>query len=190
MHHTYSYFYCLFPIPYCLQIIYKPKCCAKIYIYNPPKIVTYKESNLGITIKYPQSWQRQDIGNIFTKELVKFLSLLGKQDNFEEKVVLSIEDYPGSLEQSKDDFTKEINKALSAAEIIETTPITLGFKPAFKIIYTGKDEEKNLNLKNLQIWTLKANKAYIITYTAEQKDYDKFLPELKNMIKTFEISEQ
>ena len=101
---------------------------------------------------------------------------------------MSIEDYSGSLEQSKDDFTKEINQRLSAAEIIETTSTTLAFKPAFKIIYTGKYQENNLNLKNLQIWTLKANKAYIITYSAEQEDYDKYIPVVEEMIKTFEIN--
>lgn len=147
---------------------------------------TYKQSNLGITIKYPQSWQRQNIDNIFTKELVTFLSPQSGADNFQEKVTLSVEDYSGSLEQSKEDFTKEINQ-ISAAEIIETSSTTLAFKPAFKIIYTGKDRENNLDLKNLQIWTLKANKAYIITYSAEQEDYDKFIPVVEEMIKTFEI---
>ncbi len=148
---------------------------------------TYQESNLGITIKYPQSWQRQNIDNIFTKELVTFVSPQSGADNFQEKVTLSVEDYSGSLEQSKEDFTKEINQSLSAAEIIETTSTTLAFKPAFKIIYTGKDRENNLDLKNLQIWTLKANKAYIITYSAEQEDYDKYISTVEEIIKTFEI---
>jgi serine/threonine-protein kinase len=147
---------------------------------------TYQESNLGIIVKYPQSWQRQNIDNIFTKELVTFLSPQSGADNFQEKVTLSIEDYSGSLEQSKDDFTKEINQ-ISAAEIIETSSTTFAFRPAFKIIYTGKDRENNLDLKNLQIWTLKANKAYIITYSAEQEDYDKFIPTVEEIIKTFEI---
>ncbi len=152
---------------------------------------TYDKSNLGITIKYPQNWERQDINNIFTKELVSFsIPQSEDKDNFKEKVVLSIEEYSKSLNQSKDDFTKEINKALSAVEIVETTPTTLAYKPAFKIIYTGKDEEKKLNLKNLQIWTLKNNKAYIITYSAEQEDYDKYIATVEEMIKTFEISEQ
>ncbi|MGB3637025.1 MAG: hypothetical protein WBA39_05465 [Rivularia sp. (in: cyanobacteria)] len=98
------------------------------------------------------------------------------------------------MNQSAYDFTKEINQRLSAAEIIETNSTTLAYKPAFKIIYTGKDQEQNLtlnlNLKNLQIWTLKANKAYIIIYTAEQEDYDKYIPVVEEIIKTFEISEQ
>ena len=146
----------------------------------------YKDSDSEIAIKYPQSWQGQKTNNIFTKEVVTFLSPLGDRDNFQEKVILSIEDYSGTLNQSKDDFTKEINK-LSAVEIIETTPTTLAFRPALKTVYTWKNEEQNLNLKNLQIWTLKNNKAYIITYTAKQNDYDKFMPIVEKMIKTFAI---
>lgn len=147
----------------------------------------YEQSNLRITIKYPQNWQRQDIDNFITKEVVAFLSPQSGNDNFQEKVILSIEDYSGSLEQSKDDFTKEINQTISAVNIIETSSTTFAFKPAFQIIYKWKDEENNLDLKNLQIWTLKGNKAYILTYTAEEEDYDKFVPVVEKMIKTFEI---
>ena len=148
---------------------------------------TYEQSNLGITIKYPQSWQRQDIDNIFTKEVVTFLSPLQDKDKFQEKVILSVEDYSGSLNQSKNDFTKEIKERLSAAKIIQVSSTTLAYKPAFQIIYTGKDEEKDLKLKNWQIWTLQSNKAYIITYTAQQEEYDKFIPAVEEIIKSFEI---
>ncbi|AFY56809.1 serine/threonine protein kinase [Rivularia sp. PCC 7116] len=149
---------------------------------------TYQKSNLGITIKFPQNWQRQDIDNFITKEVVAFLSPeSGEQDNFQEKVILSVEEYSGSLNQSKDDFTKEITERLSAAKIISTKPTTFAYKPAFQIIYTAKNEESNLNLKNLQIWTLKGNKAYILTYTAEQENYDKFIATVKEMTKSFEI---
>lgn len=151
--------------------------------------LTYKQSDLGITIKYPQGWQRQDIDNIFTKEVVTFLSpQSGDADNFQEKVILSIEEYSGTLNKSKDDFTQEINERLSSAKIISTHSTTFAYKPAYQIIYTGKNEENNLEFKNLQTWTLKGNKAYIITYTAEKDDYDKFMPIVEEMIKTFEIN--
>lgn len=149
---------------------------------------SYEQSNLGITIKYPQNWQRQDIDNFITKEVVAFLSPQSGDSDFQEKVILSIEDYSGSLEQSKADFTKEISQRLSAAKIIKTSSTTLAFKPGFQIIYTWKDEENNLNLKNLQIWTLKGNKAYILTYTARENNYNKYIPIVEKMIKTFEIS--
>lgn len=120
--------------------------------------------------------------------MVAFLSPeSGEQDNFREKVILSVEEYSGSLNQSKENFTKEINQRLSAAKIINTSYTTFAFKPAFQIIYTWKDKENNLDFKNLQIWTLQGNKAYILTYSAEQEDYDNFIPTVKEMIKTFEI---
>ena len=149
---------------------------------------SYNKSDLGITIKYPPTWQRQDIDNFITKEVVAFISPQSGNNDFQEKIILSIEDYSGSLEQSKADFTKEINQVFSAAKIIETSSTTHAFKPAYQIIYTWKDEENNLDLKNLQIWTLKGNKAYILTYTAREDNYNKFLPVVKKMIKSFEIS--
>ncbi|MEO1762883.1 MAG: serine/threonine protein kinase, partial [Cyanobacteria bacterium J06629_18] len=126
--------------------------------------------------------------NFITKEVVAFLPPQSSdKDNFREKVILSIEDYSGSLEQSKENFTKEINQTVTAAEIIKTNSTTLAFKPAYQIIYTWQDEENNLDLKNLQIWTLQGNKAYILTYTAQKDNYDKFMPIVEKMIKTFEI---
>ena len=150
---------------------------------------SYSKSDLGIKIKYPPTWQRQDIDNFITKEVVSFLSPQSGNNDFQEKVILSVEDYSGSLEQSKADFTKEINQGFSAAKIIETSSTTLAFKPASQIIYTWKDEENNLDLKNLQIWTLKGNKAYTLSYTAREDDYEKYISIVEEMINTFEIKD-
>ena len=62
----------------------------------------------------------------------------------------------------------------------------MAFKQANQIIYTGKDEDTKL--KNLQIWTLKGDKAYIITYTAAIDDYDEFIKTVNEMINSFEIN--
>ena len=62
------------------------------------------------------------------------------------------------MNQSKNVFTQQINKTLSAAEIIKTTSTTLAYKPAFEIVYTWKDEEQDLMGKNEPI------KNYAIEY--------------------------
>jgi len=51
----------------------------------------------------------------------------------------------------------------------------------------GKNEGNSL--KNLQVWTLKGDRVYIITYTAAIDDYEKFMQTAEGMIKSFEISD-
>jgi eukaryotic-like serine/threonine-protein kinase len=46
---------------------------------------------------------------------------------------------------------------------ITASPANLANKAAYQLVYTTKDE--NNTFKNLKIWTLKNDKAYIITYT-------------------------
>jgi hypothetical protein len=44
-----------------------------------------------------------------------------------------------------------------------------------------------LDLKMTQIYTLKNNKAYVITYAAEYSNYDRSLPTIQKMLDSFRI---
>ncbi|RAM53036.1 MAG: serine/threonine protein kinase [Hapalosiphonaceae cyanobacterium JJU2] len=153
------------------------------------KFVPYENSNYGIKIKYPASWQRQtkEIDVLGVTEIVTFISPKQSQtDKFQEKINVDIEKFSGTLAESKELFINEIKSTLPDAEIIDMSSTTLAFKQANQIIYTGKDE--NTELKNLQVWTLKGDKAYIITYTAAIDDYDEFINTANEIINSFEIN--
>lgn len=157
------------------------------------EFTNYEKSELGIKIKYPQNWQRQDINNLFTQEVVTFVSPKQSQtDNFQEKLTISIRNYSGTLDNSKAVFTKEIINSSQGGNIINTSRTTVAYKPGYQLVFAGKynpqDREQSLNLKNLQTWTLKGEKAYIMTYTAQEEDYDTFLQTAKDMINSFEFS--
>jgi hypothetical protein len=42
-------------------------------------------------------------------------------------------------------------------------------------------------LKTMQVWTIKDDKVYIITYTAEEEDFQNDLQFAQRMIESFEI---
>ncbi|NJS12037.1 MAG: hypothetical protein HC789_17495 [Microcoleus sp. CSU_2_2] len=44
-------------------------------------------------------------------------------------------------------------------------------------------------LKKLEVWTLKHDKAYFVTYVAEVGKYDRFLPVVEKMIKSLEVAD-
>ena len=152
----------------------------------PTSVSTYDNDSWGIKIQYPHNWERQDIENPITTEVVIFSSpRQNKQDKFKEKLTVSIQAFSGTLEDSQKLFRNNIKNNLPGAEILKSDITTLAYQPANTLVFTGDDGEKRL--KNLLVWTLKDNKAYIITYTATIDEYDNFLQKANKMIKSFEI---
>ncbi|MBW4625035.1 MAG: protein kinase [Brasilonema octagenarum HA4186-MV1] len=160
-----------------------------IYIFKPSKsekFLPYEDSNFGIKIKYPQSWERQDINNAITGEVVTFLSpKQSDADKFQEKLTISVEAFSGTLEEFNDSIINENNKNISKAKNIQSNDSSLANKPGKRLVFTGNNGENSL--QNLQIFTLKGGKAYIITYTAEKDNYDEFIETAETMMKSFEI---
>ncbi len=149
-------------------------------------LLNYENPSYGIKIKYPQNWERQNINNPITGEVVAFLS--PKQtdaDKLQEKLTISVENFPGTLDEFSNSSIKDIKNHMENAKIVNTSSTTLAHKPAAEVVFTGKDGENSL--KNLQVFTLKADKAYVITYTAEIANYDEFIQTAYSMIKSFEI---
>ncbi len=149
---------------------------------------SYDNPSYGIKIKYPETWSIQNLENPVTGEVVTFLSPKQSQANkFQENLTIKVlENYSGTLAQSTNLFKTEINKHVSEAKIIEQGSTILANKAANQLVYTGKNEGNSL--KNLQVWTLKGDRVYIITYTAAIDDYDQFMQTAEKMIKSFEIS--
>ncbi|MDF5712150.1 MAG: protein kinase [Nostoc sp. S4] len=158
------------------------------FIFSPPpptvELSPYEDPEVKIKIKYPETWTREDLKNPITGEWVKFSPKQSTTKTSLEQVTISIEDFAGTLEDSKNKFVEEI-KTSKNGQIISTNKTTLAYRPAYKLIYTVKDGENNL--KNWRIWTLNRDKAYVIVYTAAIDDYEKFLPITEKMIQSFEI---
>ncbi len=153
------------------------------------KLIPYENTEYQIKIKYPESWQLQ-IKDIYVAGVTELATIISPKQNdtdrFQEKINIDIEEFSGTLAESKQMFIDEIKNTLPDAQIINTSSTTLAFKQANQIIYTGKDGD--LELKNLQVWTLKGNKAYVITYTAAIDDYEQFINIANEMINSFEIN--
>ncbi|HZA68727.1 MAG TPA: hypothetical protein VE548_03435 [Nitrososphaeraceae archaeon] len=81
-----------------------------------------------------------------------------------------------------DDYTNtQIN--YTEEQLLESNTTTLAGLPAHEIILT------NLGLQTMQIWTIKDDKVYTITYVAEEEDFQNDLQIAERMIKSFKITE-
>jgi len=150
----------------------------------PPNFVTYENSTYEIRIMHPQEWE---IMENYMGTVVLFRSPIeDASDMFQENFNVVMGDLPESMEIDElTDANIEQAKTRFAIENINSSPTTLTNNPARKVIYNLKQGE--YNLKIMQIYMIKDNKAYVITYTAEEDKYSDLLGTIQAMINTFEI---
>lgn len=157
------------------------------------ELSVYQNQAYRVRLKYPTKWQKQEKQDPFSGQIVKFISPKNSDtDSYQEQIEIGIEDPnideekpPMSLNEFTNSTLNRVPSVFQDTNIVESKSGTLANLPAYTVVYSGK--EGALNLKRLQIWTLKNNRAYIITYTAEVDKYDELLNITQEMINSFEI---
>ena len=144
----------------------------------------YENSTQGFQVDYPESWSKQNRDDFFATGVVFFAPLENDGDQFKERVSVLVENLSGevSLAEYTDESLAEIKK-LSDPNVGEAQAVNLGEDEGREVIYAG--EENGTPVRRMQAWSVKNNKAYVITYTAKPDSYDIYLPEVKKMIESF-----
>jgi serine/threonine-protein kinase len=152
--------------------------------------LTYAAPNSGIKIKYPKNWTKEETTNPITGTVVKFSSpKVGAGDPFQENLSVEIQDLSGQP-VTEQQYTKEARKQIyqfvpNAHIITELKDQKIGNSSGYEVVYTGRDGGQNL--KRMQMWAVRNNKAYVLTYEAEEQKYDEFWPVAQKMVDSFEI---
>ena len=148
----------------------------------------YENLDRGFRVSYPQTWSKQNRDDFIATGIVFLSPLENDSDSFKERVSVLVEDLPS--EQSLSEYTEQSVaeiKQLSDPNIDAAIPITLGTDEGRQIVYQG--EENGSPVQRMQSWSLKGNRAYIITYTAKPDDYDTYLPMVDEIIESFQTIE-
>ena len=137
----------------------------------------YENPEFGIRVQYPSDWGRLDLSFLGTSADIDFYPLddtSGTKDVRIQVKALPIQNM--SLEQYTITQIDSIE-----GEILESNVTTLGNLPAHEIVFT------NIGLKTMQVWTLKDDKVYTITYVAEEDEYENDLQIAQRIIESFGI---
>lgn len=153
---------------------------------NNNNFLTYQDSALGIKIDYPVGWTHE----LHPGSLVTFLASRESDSNtYPVGLGITIK-HLGSGNTSLNEVTKVQIKNLTQSHpdfrLIESTNSVLAGNIAHKIVFIATDNRKHERTA-MQIWTLKGNNAYLITYKAEPGKYSKYLPTVQKMIESFQI---
>ena len=159
-----------------------------------PRLSTYKNPEQGIKIDYPKNWATQEIEDVVVGDVAVFLSPKeDDSDTFQENVLISVVDLPSNsssekraLEKYTDESVEQIKNNLSDDSSVDLKETTLANLRAIEVTFKAKDIEGN-DLKRRQLWTLKNDRAYIITYNTKLDKYSELKKPAREIINSFEI---
>ncbi len=146
---------------------------------------TYISPYLNFTVNYPPSWQVKEISG-----MVFFLSPLeGKSDGFSENVSVIVEDLskkPMSLNEYEKLSLTSAPKLIKDFKLMANNSVKIYGETAYSLIYSGMDQSRSLKYKSYTFIT--GSKAYTLTYSAEEKNYDKYLNQAELVMKSIKIA--
>jgi hypothetical protein len=156
---------------------------------------TYENPGFGLTLEYPPTWEvdelRSDPDEFSTDSIVVIFKSesQGVNDKYLENIIINVQGPRSdikSLESYTQDSTQAFNE-MSEINIIKSEEATLAGFPGHQIEYTSKGIP-GLNLKKMQIFTVLDNVAYVVTYGAEDAEYDKNIADVENLINSIKIN--
>ena len=147
----------------------------------------YRNADYGLEAQYPAGWKA--VEGLMGTAVVFASPLESKEDKFSENVNIIVEDVSAHPGMTLGKYIERA-KAKLAVFITEYSPkdsrdSILAGQPAKMIEYTGRQGVFNLHI--LQAVTLVNGKAYVVTFTAEEGNYERYLPAAKRIIESIAI---
>ena len=143
--------------------------------------VPYSNPTFGIRTEYPADWGRLDLSFLLNNSAdIDFYPL--DDTSGSKHIRIQVETIPSAQNMT---FEQYSNAKISSTEgqILESNSTALAGLPAHEIVFT------NVGLKTIQVWTIKEDRVYTITYTAPEEDFQNDLLIAKRMIESFQVIE-
>jgi hypothetical protein len=138
------------------------------------------------SIRYPDSLELQKPGQMGMNFMLLTKQTSAK-DLFRENINLIIQDLAGQnvgLDQYVEVSEGQIKSMLTDGMLIESKRVKENFEYQ-RLVYTGKQGQ--YSLKWLQYYWLEKSKAYVLTLTCEENQFDKYLPTCEQVMNSFKI---
>jgi hypothetical protein len=150
---------------------------------NTSNFSTYENSSFGMKMLYPSDW----------KKIEDFRGTWFRNSN--DSVNVRVESIPYSNGALKELTARQINltrQQFPGQAITELNSTTfLDGYPAHRIVFTYPEEPLDLQgvqyKKEMQVWSTRDGRAYIISYFTTTDAYDIYFPIIKKMVDSFEV---
>jgi serine/threonine-protein kinase len=151
---------------------------------------SYVNDDYQFQLKYPQDWSHRELSDPITGGVAVLASPLETDaDLFQEKVYITVE-YLASEPTTLEEYTNTVLERIkqqkgNEIEVYQDRKTTIGKLPARMVIYSR--QEDGLQLRQMEVFTIKNNQVYIAIYTAERAKFSKFLDTAEKIINSWEI---
>jgi photosystem II reaction center protein PsbP len=160
--------------------------------YTATKFVLYKNSRLGIQVLHPLLWKPIEKNTTRGGQVVEFIPAVESEHQplmpFVTIAIEKMQKKTGDL-NSLTKQNLEIAKGIPRFHIMNSSNTELSGVPAHKIIYTFTSPPTPMpsDFQSMNIWTIKNNIVYTISYSEAKTEYLKHAPAIDKMVKSFEI---
>ena len=157
--------------------------------------LTYENTTYGIRIQYPAGWQEGESNQTSEDSVLNYIVAFRSpkdriSDTVAENVIVSVENLPPEQNISLAAYsTRQIADLTQFSpdfDLQQSIPTVLAGIPAHKIVFSETVQQQQ-TIKEMQVWTIKDNKAYIIAFAGEAAKYSDYLPTVQKMIDSFEF---
>jgi hypothetical protein len=159
---------------------------------------TYENPGFGLSIQYPSSWAGMQLrADPFAQTNTSIVSIFeapreNQSDPYRENLIISVQgplDDTISLEVYTQNSLNAFSTMSDTIMVLESSPSTLSGLPAHEIIYSSI--LGNLNLKKMQIFTIvNDNTAYVVTFGAEESQFNKYSHVIMKMVNSIRINQE
>ncbi|GIV28845.1 MAG: hypothetical protein KatS3mg027_2659 [Bacteroidia bacterium] len=156
---------------------------AITFFAQTQEMKTYTDNETGVSINYPSTWEyRENPRTVFI--LIRPLEKEGQV--FRENVNLIINDDQDLTLQEYTGVAKmQLRKQLQGYKELSTETVELGGKQYTRIIY--QHSINNLSLQVAYYILLQNGKAYNLTCSSTQIDFEKYLPVFEKMVSSLTV---
>ena len=127
------------------------------------------------SIQYPDNWELNTEKSMGTS-FILFTEQTSSEDKFRENINLIIQNLEG-YNLNLDDYVaiseEQISKMVTNGKIIDSKRSNKNNTEFQKVIFTGK--QGLFQLKFVQYYFIKDEKAYVLTFTCEEIQYEKYI---------------
>jgi eukaryotic-like serine/threonine-protein kinase len=141
--------------------------------------VPYSNPTFGVRTEYPVNWGRLDLSFLQNDSAdIDFYPLDDASGS--KHVRIQIETMQSAQNMTLEQYSEaKINS--TEGQILESNSTTLADLPAHETVFT------NAGLQKIQVWTIKDDRIFTITYEADEEDFQNDLMIAERMIESFQI---
>jgi eukaryotic-like serine/threonine-protein kinase len=147
----------------------------------------YKNKALGYQLEYPADFTVKTIGSatVFSSMAEDRAFAFSPSVNV---VAVDLGEAPADLAEFYKQSKDALERSLVTVKFLEDKKEKLAGISAYRLVYVSR--QKKADFKFMQVMCIRNNRAYVVTYTALQEQYDKFLKTAQAIIKSFQLTAQ